>query len=48
MSKNVKDNKYFDAQKQEEVYCPRLGAFEIYVDKILIYSKIKTNKWPKL
>lgn len=26
---------------------PRFGAFEVYVDGILIFSKLKSNMWPK-
>lgn len=40
------NNKYIDIRKEEEIYFPRLGAFEIYADKILIFSKLKSNSWP--
>ena len=48
LNKKAKDNKYLDTLKEEEVYCPKLGSFEIYVDDIQIFSKIKSNVWPKI
>jgi selT/selW/selH-like putative selenoprotein len=48
VSKDVKETKYFDIRKEEEVYFPRLGAFEVYVDKVLIFSKLKSNLWPNI
>ena len=47
-NKNQKDDKYLDIQKDEEVHFPRLGSFEIYVDRIQIFSKIKSNMWPNV
>ena len=41
------DSKYYDIRKEADVYFPRLGSFEVYVDKILIFSKLKSNIWPK-
>jgi hypothetical protein len=48
VDKHAKDSKYYDAKKEEDVYFPRLGAFEIYVDQILIFSKIRSNMWPSV
>ena len=44
---NVGENKYFDENKEEFVHFPRFGAFEVSVEGILIFSKLKANLWPK-
>ena len=41
------ENKYYDESKEEFVYFPRFGTFEVYADKMLIFSKLKSNLWPK-
>ena len=41
------ENKYYDETKEEFVYYPRFGSFEVYADKMLIFSKLKSNLWPK-
>lgn len=41
-----KNNKYIDEKTAQTVIFPRLGAFEIEVDGILIYSKIQSSSWP--
>lgn len=46
LNANPHDNKYFDIRRDEEVYFPRLGAFEVYVDQVLIFSKLRSNAWP--
>jgi selT/selW/selH-like putative selenoprotein len=43
---NPKETKYYDVRREEEVYFPRLGSFEVYVDGVLIFSKLKANLWP--
>lgn len=43
---NPKETKYYDVRREEEVYFPRLGSFEVYVDGVLIFSKLKANIWP--
>lgn len=44
----ARDTKYYDLRKEEETYFPRLGAFEVYVDKVLVFSKLKSNLWPNI
>ena len=41
-----KNNKYIDERTAQTAIFPRLGAFEIQVDGILIYSKILSSAWP--
>ncbi len=41
-----KNNKYIDEKTAQTAIFPRLGAFEIQVDGILIYSKIQSSAWP--
>lgn len=41
------ENKYFDEKREEFVHYPRFGSFEVYVDGVLIFSKLKSNLWPK-
>jgi len=40
-------NKYFNEQTEEIVVFPRLGAFEVYLYDVLIFSKLQTNQWPQ-
>ncbi len=44
---SVGENKYFDEKKEEFILYPRFGAFEVFVDGILVFSKLKSNVWPK-
>lgn len=44
---SIGENKYFDEKKEEFVLYPKFGAFEVYVDGMLIFSKLKSNLWPK-
>lgn len=46
INKHSKDNKYYDIQKDQEVYFPRLGSFEVFVDGVLVFSKLKSSLWP--
>lgn len=40
------DNRYINEKTRDIVQYPRLGAFEIYADGYLIFSKIESNLWP--
>jgi hypothetical protein len=33
---------------QQQVEPGKLGSFEVYLDNLLIFSKHKTNRWPRL
>ena len=41
-----KNNKYIDEKTAQIVIFPRLGAFEIEVEGILISSKLTSSVWP--
>lgn len=43
--KNEK-NAYLNKDTNEKVVFPRVGAFEIYIYNILIFSKLLSNGWP--
>jgi hypothetical protein len=30
------------------VYFPKLGSFEVYAEGILIFSKLRSGKWPRV
>lgn len=45
-SKYYDDNKYYNEQTDELVQFPKSGAFEVYVDGVLIFSKVQSNLWP--
>lgn len=40
-------NKYYNEDTQEVVVFPRLGAFEVYLFDVLIFSKLQSNQWPQ-
>jgi hypothetical protein len=42
------DNTFFNKRTGALEYFPNLGAFEVYVNQILISSKILSNKWPNI
>jgi len=42
------DNKYWNKNINDLQYFPALGAFEVYVNRILIYSKVHSKKWPNI
>lgn len=42
------ENRYFDLRNNEIVLFPKFGAFEVYVNGILIFSKLKSSLWPNL
>lgn len=46
LSKMLGEHKYFDELQHEVVQFPRHGAFEISVNGMLIFSKLKSNLWP--
>lgn len=50
LAKNPEDklnkNAYINKQSNEPVTFPRIGAFEVYIYNVLIYSKLFTNNWP--
>lgn len=39
-------NAYINRDTRDPVVFPRIGAFEIYIYNVLIYSKFMTNNWP--
>ena len=43
-----KDSIYFDKSSNKIKTFPRIGAFEIKVFDLLIYSKLCTRLWPSL
>ena len=43
--KNEK-NAYMNKETNEKVIFPRVGAFEIYIYNILVFSKLLSNGWP--
>jgi predicted Rdx family selenoprotein len=45
-SKFSDDNKYYNEHTDELVQFPRSGAFEVFFDGVLIFSKIQSNLWP--
>lgn len=34
--------------RDQQVYFPKLGAFEVYAEGILIFSKLRSGKWPRV
>ena len=39
-------NAYVNKETKEQVTFPRIGAFEVYIYNVLIYSKLLSNSWP--
>jgi hypothetical protein len=42
------DNTFLNKRTGALEYFPNLGAFEVYVNQILISSKLLSNKWPNI
>lgn len=42
----MKENSYYDRLADKVVVFPRVGAFEIVYDDIIIHSKLKSGRWP--
>ena len=45
---HIYEKKYFDPLHQKYVIYPDIGSFEIILNDHLIFSKKKTNSWPKI
>lgn len=44
---HIYEKKYFDTVLKKYVIFPDIGSFEIILDDHLIFSKKRTNSWPK-
>ena len=42
------DNTFLNKRTGALEYFPNLGAFEVYVNQVLISSKLLSNKWPNI
>lgn len=38
---------YYNINTGQAVHFPRLGSFEVYVDGVRLFSKLKSKIWPK-
>lgn len=47
-SKNITEDLYFDPSRSRVVTKPRIGAFEVTIDRTIIFSKLECQRWPHI
>lgn len=45
---NKNYQKYFDKDTNKVTIFPKIGAFEVYINNVLVFSKLKHKKFPNI